>query len=79
MRFVCTARRWPTDPDVKGFYSSGYDLPAFYVEAASATEALGKAHAVAGEGLPGGWQTSACVVSTDACPETAAQSVENWR
>lgn len=49
--YYVEARRIDDRPDDAGYYSSGHDLPTFYVDAASPDHALRLAHDVAGHGV----------------------------
>lgn len=48
--YAVDARRINDRPDSRGWYSSGIDLPTFYVTATEPTHALDAAHRIAGDG-----------------------------
>lgn len=48
--YAVDARRIDDRPDPQGWYSSGIDLPTFYVDAADPARALAAVHDIAGEG-----------------------------
>ncbi|MFD2422676.1 hypothetical protein [Amycolatopsis pigmentata] len=49
--YQITGRRINDRPDADGWYSSGIDLPTFFVDAVSATDAAAIGHDVAGHGV----------------------------
>lgn len=48
--YAVDARRINDRPDSRGWYSSGIELPTFYIDATEPTDALNVAHRIAGAG-----------------------------